>query len=911
MATSIGAVAFDLTLNDKGYDKAVSAKAKSTENAFSVSTKKVSGYIAGAFSVAVVTNFATASVKAASAVQSAWTGLKSIADGTGNSFATAQKYITKYTEDGLVSVTDAVTAYKNLLSRGYNTTQIENTMTALKDSAAFGRQASYSLSEAVVSATEGLKNENSILVDNAGVTKNVAKMWEDWAKAHNTTTSAMTQAQKIEAEYNGILQETRFQTGDATTYTKTFGEQMQMLGATFNNMKVAIGSVVAPIASLFIPVINGALIAVTNLFNGMKQLLSVFGMSFPNVVSKSTSGLSEMGKLATNTTNDITSTGAAAKQAAKTINKAFAGVDEVHVLNTKKNETQPTSSPSTGNVQSANIPITPTIATDDVVSTAVSGTITKIMKYIEPLQNIKFDNLLNSFSNLKNSIQPILSIIGKDIEWLYFNVLVPLGKWTIEDAIPSFFNGLASAFTVLNPVLSSFSSLGKWLLDKFLIPIASWTGGIIVKTLNSLSSSLTKVGNWMSKNQKTVDIITNSLVLFFGAWEVANIMSFIQQSGGVISVLTTMGTALWTVTGAKIADKLETMALTAMYAGDFIKNIATGTANLVTQGIQWGITTAAKVADTAATIAHTVATGAATAATWLFNAALVVLTSPITLVVLAIGALIAIIVLCVKHWDDIKEAASVAMDKIKNAVQVGIEKIKSFFTGIIDFVKTNWQGILLFIVNPFAGAFKLLYDNCEGFRNTINNMLEAVKKAFSTAFNNIKNTVKNVWDGILGLFSKGGHIFSGVVDGISNVFKTIVNTLITGINKVISLPFKGINAALSKIKSIEIAGAKPFDKLISTISIPEIPMLAQGGWVPANSPQLVMVGDNKREPEVITPESKIYDQVTRAIKDNQSSTASGTQELRIILEVRYEDGKKIIRKINQAEIEAGEILLLV
>lgn len=33
-----------------------------------------------------------------------------------------------------------------------------------------------------MSATEGLKNENSILVDNAGVTKNVAKMREEYAK---------------------------------------------------------------------------------------------------------------------------------------------------------------------------------------------------------------------------------------------------------------------------------------------------------------------------------------------------------------------------------------------------------------------------------------------------------------------------------------------------------------------------------------------------------------------------------------------------------------------------------------------------------------------------------------------------------------------------------------------------------
>lgn len=40
-------------------------------------------------------------------------------------------------------------------------------MDRFKNSAAFGRQASLSLGEAVKTATEGLKNENSILVDNA------------------------------------------------------------------------------------------------------------------------------------------------------------------------------------------------------------------------------------------------------------------------------------------------------------------------------------------------------------------------------------------------------------------------------------------------------------------------------------------------------------------------------------------------------------------------------------------------------------------------------------------------------------------------------------------------------------------------------------------------------------------------
>lgn len=57
-------------------------------------------------------------------------------------------------------------------------------MNRFKDSAAFGRQSSLSLGEAVKSATEGIKNENSILVDNAGVTKNVSMMWEEYADAH-------------------------------------------------------------------------------------------------------------------------------------------------------------------------------------------------------------------------------------------------------------------------------------------------------------------------------------------------------------------------------------------------------------------------------------------------------------------------------------------------------------------------------------------------------------------------------------------------------------------------------------------------------------------------------------------------------------------------------------------------------
>ena len=111
------------------------------------------------------------SLNAASELEGAFVGLESILTGQGRSFSKAKAFINDYIQDGLIPLTDAITAYKNLAARGYNDEQIQQVLERLKDAAAFGRQSSYTLGEAVLTATEGLKNENSILVDNAGVTK--------------------------------------------------------------------------------------------------------------------------------------------------------------------------------------------------------------------------------------------------------------------------------------------------------------------------------------------------------------------------------------------------------------------------------------------------------------------------------------------------------------------------------------------------------------------------------------------------------------------------------------------------------------------------------------------------------------------------------------------------------------------
>lgn len=76
-------------------------------------------------------------------------------------------------------------------------------------------------------------------------------------------------------------------------------------------------------------------------------------------------------------------------------------------------------------------------------------------------------------------------------------------------------------------------------------------------------------------------------------------------------------------------------------------------------------------------------------------------------------------------------------DNIKKIVSGAIDNIKKTLNKIISFVKSNWKGLLLLFVNPFAGAFKLLYDNCEGFRNFINNFIQSVKDFFVNGWNSI------------------------------------------------------------------------------------------------------------------------------------------------------------------------------
>ena len=182
--------------------------------------------------------------------------------------------------------------------------------------------------------------------------------------------------------------------------------------------------------------------------------------------------------------------------------------------------------------------------------------------------------------------------------------------------------------------------------------------------------------------------------------------------------------------------------------------------------------------------------------------------NPISLIIIAIVALIAIIAVLWNKCEWFREGVMTVI----NAIWGAIQSVGSFIMGV-------FQNVFNFV----SGIFTNLW-------NIIQTVVNTIVSIFSTAWNTIKSVATTVWNGILGLFSAGGKIFTGVVEGIAGVFKTIVNAIIKGINRVIRIPFDTINGILNFIRNIDILGVAPFKGLWkqNPLPVPQIPTLNVG-----------------------------------------------------------------------------------
>lgn len=1025
MSQNVGTIDLELLLKSEKFKSELNGLQGQANQA----STKISGALKGigkaalaAFSVASVVKFGKACLQVATETSNAWIGLNSILTGQGKSFSQAQKFIEEYVSDGLVPLNNAVTAYKNLAARGYSSDQIKKTMTALKNSATFGRQSTYSLGEAVQTASEGLKNENSILVDNAGVTKNVAKMWEDYAKSVGKTTNQLTQQEKINAEVNGILEETKFQMNDAAIYANTYSGKVAQLNFAFTTMKTAIGNVIQPIAKLFIPILTAAANAVTKLFTAIAGLMSMFGLKADSVetVSKGLGGVADNADKAANAVKGVgDSAGKTAKQAKKAALQ-LAGFDEMNKLTDNSSSSSGSGSGGAGGGASAlaeSLDVSTNIQQDTSAFDGMLGKVKELANIFKEgfkvsFGDTNFDGILSHLSNIKKSLLDIftdsnvvnsannlvktwtyalgqsvgaIARIGVNIaEGLVGSVDGYLQKNSerIKKFLISMFDVTAERFTFVGNFMEAIGkisdvfagkeakSIGTSIIEMFANPIMS-----VYDVINKFITDLTKL---------LVTPIINNCDLI--KQTIQNTLGPISSIFGTLAeIMTALGDKINEIYTTYISPFLENLSIGMSdtfgkflefwntYIVPFLDNVANGFSQLWTEHLSPLMD---KVGGLIGSIVQAIQ------ALWngvlkpvidwiiqnvlpklvpVFEALWNTIKTVFGYISDAIGGIInffkGLIDFIVgvftgdwsKAWDGIKNIFSGIWNAIKGIVQAVWSAIKGIVETVINVIKaiittvfnaiktiiTNiLNGIKTFFTNIWNGIKDMISNVINGIKNTISNVFNAIKNTITNIWNNIVTTISNVWNtiktkvregaqgawnaitsifggianwfrniftqawtAVKNVFSTGGKIFDGIKEGIVNFFKTIVNGIIGAINKIIAVPFNAINGILQKIHDVEVAGFKPFT-WIHKFNVPEIPKLAQGGYVKANTPRLAVVGDNRTQGEIISPVDKMKETFLSALQEFKNmNTGMGGDYVPLEINIPISlDGEEIDRK---------------
>lgn len=215
--------------------------------------------------------------------------------------------------------------------------------------------------------------------------------------------------------------------------------------------------------------------------------------------------------------------------------------------------------------------------------------------------------------------------------------------------------------------------------------------------------------------------------------------------------------------------------------------------NLPTLGIILAGATAAMVAfkisaiaATAATKGMTLAQYAAAAAQRVLNA--VMKANPVGLVIIAITALIAAFKLL---WDN--------CEWFRNFWKGLWEGIKKVVAVVVDWIKQAWNKMLNF--EPVANVIAKCKAFFSDFRANVSKIIDNVKSKFNGFVTTLKKLPANIWNAIVGAVKRvqtwGSNLASKAKSAASNFLNGVVNT----VKNIPSRISSAINGALSRVTS--------------------------------------------------------------------------------------------------------------
>lgn len=240
---------------------------------------------------------------------------------------------------------------------------------------------------------------------------------------------------------------------------------------------------------------------------------------------------------------------------------------------------------------------------------------------------------------------------------------------------------------------------------------------------------------------------------------------------------------------------------------------------------------------------------------------------------------------------------------LKKIFSDNLDRLKIFLSGITDAASgiiSQFKGIATFLTGVFTGDWKKAWT---GIKNYFKGVWDTIKSLVMIPFNLITNALKTLKTNWMFGWITIKNYFKNIWEKIGDVVKAPVNVIIAGINKVLEGMEWLVNKMIDGLNTISIdvpsalEGIVGFDTFgfdLDHISIPQIPKLAQGTVVPANYGEfLAVLGDNKREAEVVSP----YSTIVKAVKDALGGSGGAKQPVTINLLLQSRSGIRTVSSV--------------
>ena len=702
-ADSAGQIGLDLVINQQQFNKQLGG----IQNL----AKKTGKMLAGAFAVKGLTSFAKDCIELGSNL----TEVQNVVDVV---FPTMNKKVNEFAQNAASTFGLSETMAKKFTGTfgamanafGFSEKESYKMSTALTGLA--GDVASFyniSQDEAFTKLKSVFSGETETLKDLGIVMTQTALDQYALANGFGKTTSAMTEQEKVALRYAFVQQQLQNATGDFSRTSDQWANQIRILSLQFDSLKASIGQ---GLINLFLPIVK-----VINLVLGkLMTLANAFKSFTAMIMGKKTSGASaSLDKTATsagkvsNSLNNATSSanklnkstkkvGDTAKKTAKKIS-GLMGFDQINKLTeTKGSSGSKSSTPSSGTGSAAggasggNVDMGSLPEGEDEKATKLGK---------------GYDNLRKAIDKLRVAFSAFSKVAIGAFKWIWKNMLVPLGKWTVQKLAPKLIELLAAALNVLTAVCKALQPLWQWAWDHLFKPLANFVGDAIIGFLDLLVKGLNGLANWINKHQGAVQNITIALVSFFTAFK---LVSFVTKFIGPISNA---------ISGIKMFGK-GIISFKTLFSGLFPK--------------LFGVA----------------------------GKAVALLTSPLGIAIVVVGALITAGVLLWKNWDKIKKS-----------------KFAKFLSGIV----TSFKNLLKWVkknVHPIK-AFKKLW---EGIKNKKAKLEAEVKEKVKGALASLKESWESVKDKAASLVAEAKEKADGAIANLKEGWDSIQDKAATLVAKV-------------------------------------------------------------------------------------------------------------------------------